>query len=225
MVIVMDSAEMLLEVLGNESRRRILALLSKKPCYVSEISYSLKMAPKAVLEHLEKLERAGIVRSFEEGRRRYYCIDKSIRIEITITPHVFETSVITGTNNTNFERVVSSAKKVLDSHFNEISVSQLSNTIQEIERIKRDISRIQSVINQKINEAFERLTEELSKDFTNEVERTVVIGISKGICSAEEIAEQFGLPYSEVKKTLENLEKRGIVAKVISKNGEIWKLK
>ena len=225
MVIVMDSAEMLLEVLGNESRRRILALLSKKPCYVSEISYSLKMAPKAVLEHLEKLERVGIVRSFEEGRRRYYCIDKSIRIEITITPHVFETSVITGTNNTNFERVVSSAKKVLDSHFNEISVSQLSNTIQEIERIKRDISRIQSVINQKINEAFERLTEELSRDFTNEVERTVVIGISKGICSAEEIAEQFGLPYSEVKKTLENLEKRGIVAKVISKNGEIWKLK
>ncbi len=228
MVIVMDSAEMLLEVLGNESRRRILALLSKKPCYVSEISYSLKMAPKAVLEHLEKLERAGIVRSFEEGRRRYYCIDKSIRIEITITPHVFETSVITGTNNTNFERVVSSAKRVLDSRFNEISeisVSQLSNTIQEIERIKRDISKIQSVINQKINEAFERLTEELSKDFTNEVERTVVIGISKGICSAEEIAEQFGLPYSEVKKTLENLEKRGIVAKVISKNGEIWRLK
>ncbi len=225
MVIVMDSAEMLLEVLGNESRRRILALLSKKPCYVSEISYSLKMAPKAVLEHLEKLERAGIVRSFEEGRRRYYCIDKSIRIEITITPHVFETSVITGTNNKNFERVVSCAKKVLDSHFNEISVSQLSDTIQEIERIKRDISKIQSVINQKINEAFERLTEELSKDFTNEIERTVVIGISKGICSAEEIAEQFGLPYSEVRKTLENLEKRGVVSKVISKNGEIWRLK
>jgi len=60
-------AETIMDILGNESRRKILELLSRKPCYVSEISYYLGMAPKAVLEHLDKLVKAGVVASFEEG--------------------------------------------------------------------------------------------------------------------------------------------------------------
>ena len=84
----MDVNEVL-DILGNESRRRILSLLAQKPCYVSEIAYCLKMAPKVVIEHLEKLEKAGIVKSFEEGKRRYYYIDKCFRLEVTLSPYRF----------------------------------------------------------------------------------------------------------------------------------------
>lgn len=54
----MDSA-VLLDLLGNENRRRILRLLSHKPCYVTEISEYLGVSPKAVIDHLRKLEDAG----------------------------------------------------------------------------------------------------------------------------------------------------------------------
>ena len=205
-----EMAEVLLEVLGNESRRRILALLSKKPCYVSEISYSLKMAPKAVLEHLEKLEKAGIIRSFEEGRRRYYCIDKSLRIEVTIAPHVFETSVITGVNGADVESAVREAKRVFNIRM-ESSIPELSDAIREIERIQHNISRIQGMINSRINEAFERITREINESIADEIERIVMIGIAKGARNAMEIAEQFGLPYRDVENAIERLEKRGIL--------------
>ncbi len=213
-----EIAEVLLEVLGNESRRRILALLSKKPCYVSEISYSLKMAPKAVLEHLEKLERAGIIRSFEEGRRRYYCIDKSLRIEITIAPHVFETSVITGTNGADVESAVKEAKRVFDFRVESSRIPELSNAIREIERIQQNISRIQGMINSRINEVFERITREINESVEDEIERVVMIGIAKGARNAMEIAEQFGLPYRDVESAMERLEKRG----VLRRSGDRW---
>ena len=56
----MDSAA-LLDLLGNENRRRILGLLAQRPCYVTEISDSLGVSPKAVIDHLRKLEEAGLV--------------------------------------------------------------------------------------------------------------------------------------------------------------------
>ena len=58
----MDSAA-LLDLLGNENRRRILRLLARKPCYVTEISEYLGVSPKAVIDHLRKLEEAGLVES------------------------------------------------------------------------------------------------------------------------------------------------------------------
>ncbi len=215
-----EMAEVLLEVLGNESRRRILALLSKKPCYVSEISYSLKMAPKAVLEHLEKLEKAGIIRSFEEGRRRYYCIDKSLRIEVTIAPHVFETSVITGVNGADVERAVRDAKRVFDMRVESSGIPELSDAIREIERIQHNISRIQGMINSRINEVFERITREINESIEDEIERIVMIGIAKGAKNAMEIAEQFGLPYRDVENAMERLERRG----VLRRSGDRWEL-
>ncbi len=220
-----EMAEVLLEVLGNESRRKILSLLSKKPCYVSEISYSLKMAPKAVLEHLDKLERAGIVRSFEEGRRRYYCIDKSIRIEVTIAPHLFETSVVTGVNGMDVEKAVSEAKKVFDIEFEKAGMPELSNAVKEIERIQQNISRIQGMINSRINEVFEKIAKEINECVEDELERAVMIGIAKGAKNAMEVAEQFGLPYRDVEEALKRLEKKGVISRSVVEGEEVWMLK
>ncbi|HIH69404.1 ArsR/SmtB family transcription factor [Methermicoccus shengliensis] len=85
----MDSTG-LLDVLGNENRRRILKLLSERPCYVSELSGRLKVAPKAILQHLEALESAGIVSSFEgHQRRKYFQISENVLIEIFLSPYTF----------------------------------------------------------------------------------------------------------------------------------------
>ncbi|UPW01173.1 metalloregulator ArsR/SmtB family transcription factor [Halorussus gelatinilyticus] len=85
----MDSAE-LLDILGNENRRRILRLLARKPCYVTEISEYLGVSPKAVIDHLRKLEDAGLVESrTDDQRRKYFSISRNLRLEVNVSPYEF----------------------------------------------------------------------------------------------------------------------------------------
>src|SRR6056297_2383612 len=85
----MDSAE-LLDLLGNANRRRILRLLARKPCYVTEISEYLGVSPKAVIDHLRKLEEAGLVESrVDEKRRKYFSISRALRLEVSVSPYGF----------------------------------------------------------------------------------------------------------------------------------------
>ena len=76
-------------MLGNETRREILQLLSERPCYVSQLSQELKVGQKAIIEHLELMRRVGILntefRKIEKGRpRKYYGISKEVILEIKI---------------------------------------------------------------------------------------------------------------------------------------------
>ncbi len=83
----MDSAA-LLDLLGNQNRRRILRLLSRKPCYVTEISEYLGVSPKAVIEHLRKLEGAGLIESrVDDQRRKYFHIARHVRLEVNVSPY------------------------------------------------------------------------------------------------------------------------------------------
>ncbi|MBP1923303.1 ArsR family transcriptional regulator [Halorubrum alkaliphilum] len=85
----MDSA-VLLDLLGNENRRRILRLLARKPCYVTEISEYLGVSPKAVIDHLRKLEDAGLIESTtDDQRRKYFRITRSLRLEVSVSPYGF----------------------------------------------------------------------------------------------------------------------------------------
>jgi len=87
----MDSAA-LLDLLGNDNRRRILRLLARKPCYVTEISEYLGVSPKAVIEHLEKLDDAGLVESrVDDRRRKYFHIARNVRLEVNVSPYGFGT--------------------------------------------------------------------------------------------------------------------------------------
>ena len=85
----MDSA-VLLDLLGNENRRRILRLLSHKPCYVTEISEYLGVSPKAVIDHLRRLEDAGLIESrTDDQRRKYFHITRNLRLEVSVSPYRF----------------------------------------------------------------------------------------------------------------------------------------
>jgi ArsR family transcriptional regulator len=90
----MKSMGNLLEVVGNETRRRILALLSKEPHYISEISRKLNVTQPAILKHLSVLQTAGLIEGFWRKNplgapRKYYKICDSVGIEIAISPKDF----------------------------------------------------------------------------------------------------------------------------------------
>jgi len=213
-----------LDAIGNESRRRILELLAKKPCYISEISYCLGMAPKLVIEHLEKLEKAGIVKSVDDGKRKYYFIADTLRVEVTISPHNFEVSILRrngsefSLNPLNILKEIEEYLKLMHSSMN--SVPEIYRAVKVAEKLREKFSTIQSTITSMMDEMIEELLEEVEKITGDDLERIILLGIAKGLRKSTEIAEYFRIPYVEVEKTLESLRRRGIVRKE-EVNGEI----
>lgn len=85
----MDPVE-LLDILGNENRRRILQLLSFRPFYFNEMAKRLDVGPKAVIDHLEMLERAGLVECYQDqGRRKYFRIARKTVLEVAVSPYSY----------------------------------------------------------------------------------------------------------------------------------------
>jgi len=90
----MKSMDKVLQIVGNENRRKILTLLSKEPHYISQIAKKLDVTQPAILKHLSILERAGLIESFWRksplgAARKYYKICDSVGIEIAINPKDF----------------------------------------------------------------------------------------------------------------------------------------
>lgn len=86
--------EKILQIIGNENRRKILTLLSEEPHYISEIAKKLDVTQPAILKHLSLLQKAGLIESFWRknplgAARKYYKICDSVGIEIAINPSGF----------------------------------------------------------------------------------------------------------------------------------------
>ena len=83
-----------LDILGNENRRKIIALLAERPYYVSEITTRLNVSPKAVIGHLSLLENSALIESSTDAqRRKYYSISKSLRLEVSVSPYSYSVHV------------------------------------------------------------------------------------------------------------------------------------
>lgn len=76
-----------LDVLGSKPRLEILRLLSRRDMYVSELMEEVGMDGKTATHHLDVLTEAGILESYEEGRRRYFTLVSEVRLEISPSPN------------------------------------------------------------------------------------------------------------------------------------------
>ena len=91
----MNTTSELLKIVGNETRRKILSLLSEEPHYILQLSTKLNVTQPAILKHLDILEKIGLIESFEKkskrgADRKYYKICDSINLEIVIGPEDFK---------------------------------------------------------------------------------------------------------------------------------------
>lgn len=86
-----DNIDVLLDVLGNDTRRRILQLLADEPRYFIQLSKDLGVSQQAVLKHLELLEKYGFITSYEGDsdyaapKRKYFQLNRSCMLAIGIT--------------------------------------------------------------------------------------------------------------------------------------------
>lgn len=127
----------ILDILGNRNRRRIIELLRQKPCFVTEISDRLLLSPKAVIEHLQLMEREEIL-SFrlDERRRKYYYLANDISVMVSLRR--LENSVLGSTDQSiKLKKSLGRLRKLVDAR-EELTVN-LRNIEKDIDIQIREI--------------------------------------------------------------------------------------
>jgi ArsR family transcriptional regulator len=197
----------LLDILGNENRRNILTLLSYRPCYVTEISEELGVAPKAIIDHLKILETAGLVVSYhDEQGRKYYEIANNVRIEVSISPLMFEVNV---------SRVDPAEQSVLHGPVDTETartLGQLSEELQKLGRTAIELRESQKSVQGMISEVTGMCIELINRVAADQIEAEILYLLVRGPTSYEELADKLNIPDVEMKGELARLMKKGLVS-------------
>ncbi|WP_148883477.1 ArsR/SmtB family transcription factor [Thermococcus aciditolerans] len=167
----------LLDILGNETRRRILILLTRRPYFVSELSQELGVGQKAVLEHLRILESAGLIEGRTEkiprGRpRKYYTIKRGFRMEVLLTPYTFGTEMYEPkaprrTREYNQARALIKSTEPADAKIDELLtfLTEIQERINEIIRTKQELEEVRLLTETYIENFFRRVAQENEREF------------------------------------------------------------
>ncbi|WP_461866419.1 ArsR/SmtB family transcription factor [Thermococcus sp.] len=167
----------LLDILGNETRRRILLLLTKRPYFVSELSQELGVGQKAVLEHLRILESAGLIEGRTEkiprGRpRKYYTIRRGFRLEVLLTPYIFGTSMYEPKRPMDTEKYKQARALIKSAEPAEIKIKELAEFLEEVEEkineyveMKQELEEVRLLTETYIENLMRRIAQENARKF------------------------------------------------------------
>lgn len=219
---LMVSSEQLLDILGNETRRMILALLAEKPRYTTEIAGLLNIGQKAINDHLRIMEEFGVIELYVEKQprgspRKYFKVNEKFNLEFTLTPGFFRVYVL----NPHVDL------KVLLEHFPEFK--ELQSRVEHIERIRRiehyrkmckdlveELSRLTQAkmyienLLARVRWLSMKLIDELNLDT---LEKRVLFEVvaAGGEVSMADIADKCKISEEEILKIMHNLGEKGVV--------------
>ncbi len=226
----MDSA-VLLNLLGNENRRRILRLLSQKPCYVTEISDYLDVSPKAVIDHLRKLEEAGLIESrTDDQRRKYFHITRSLRLEVDVSPHSFGAKSAYPASSTldmsgrcphlSLEEAATNGSGETDTDHRS-GIEELAAEFGRLQSLDRELSLAQRWVHGRLTETLDELTEQTGIDADGRFYAKILAAVVETDGHTSEITDQLTAPPEVIEKALSRLE----AANVVDFDGRTWQIR
>ena len=189
-----QEAARLLDILGNRNRRRIIELLRQKPCFVTEISDTLMLSPKAVIDHLQMMEREMILAcQMDERRRKYYYLANDILVDVSLKEvRVFQAAEVEeDEKNERMKRSVAMLGRMIRAH---------DSLLHNLEQINHDIEI-------KIHD----LAQNHKDLFRSEREITVVIALSHESLTGGELLQVTEIPGDELSDILRRFERKGII--------------
>ncbi|MEF8938191.1 metalloregulator ArsR/SmtB family transcription factor [Halobacteriaceae bacterium SHR40] len=215
----MESAEFL-DLLGNANRRRILRLLAERPCYVTEISEFLGVSPKAVIDHLRKLEEAGLIESrTDEKRRKYFSIARHIRLEVTVSPYEFGTkSAYPASSRLD----ITSCRQLridLDKDIDETDqdrdpddIVSLAEALHSVETLENELSLAQRWAQGRITE-LRRLLENAVGGENSRLLTNILLELAEGPTEVEVLSRKLEVPPRVIDDILDDLVEDGVVTR------------
>ena len=214
----MDSGA-LLDILGNENRRRILRLLARKPCYVTEISEYIGVSPKAVIDHLRRLEEAGLVESqVDDQRRKYFHIAENLRLEVRLSPFDFGAkSAYPASADLDLTRCQHLSVRVKQDR--EDDVADLAGRLKELKDLERELSLAQRWAQGRLADVQGHLADAVG-DGHERLYADVLAAVADGNHSVGALATSLDAPEPLVEGVLETLEEQAVV----ERTGGEWRI-
>jgi ArsR family transcriptional regulator len=187
----------MLDILGNRNRRRIIELLRQKPCFVTEISETLVLSPKAVIDHLQMMEREAILScQIDERRRKYYYLENDILIDI----------------NLKQVRVLAEGMDNDSSSNNQLknSVTMLGRMIKAHDMILSNLEQVNHDIETKMND----LARNHKDLFRSDREITVIIALSHDSLTFQELEQVTEVSQKDLGEILKRFERKGLIGRI-----------
>ncbi len=206
----MDSAA-LLDLLGNENRRRILRLLARKPCYVTEISEYIGVSPKAVIEHLRKLEEAGVIESrVDDQRRKYFHIARNVRLEVNVSPYGYASKSAYPANS-SFD-ITTCRHLSLDVSWDETDgLDDLLVALEDLEQLENELSLAQRWVQGRLCDVLDEISEAVGAGPESRIYADLLASIRSDPKSVGELSEAIDAPREVVAELLEVMADNGVV--------------
>lgn len=208
----------LFEVLGNETRRRILEILAQEPAYLNQLSRELKVSQQAILKHLEYLQNKGFITSFvvEEGGtppKKYYKLADQVVLFEELTRDLLdrmsalkkEFSQSTCSITINFDELSNRLNELT-----ELSPSQrlksVRQIVNEIEQKMEQVARIYAKLGELRLKALEIGREALKNGALEPEERRVIYRTL--VMDEDELRDYFEQIVQEHKERAERMMRR-----------------
>ena len=206
----MDSGA-LLDILGNENRRRILRLLARKPSYVTEISEYIDVSPKAVIDHLRRLEEAGLVESYVDDRRRkYFHIAQNLRLEVQVSPYDFGAkSAYPASADLDLGRC--SHLRITTNFDRSDKVATLASQLDDLKDLERELSMAQRWVQGRLSEVQQNLTAAIGEENAGRLYAEVLAALAGEARTTTDVARDVEVPEELVENVLVTLADQGIV--------------
>lgn len=210
----MDSAA-LLDLLGNENRRRILRLLARKPCYVTEISDYLGVSPKAVIDHLRKLDEAGLVESrVDDQRRKYFSIARNLRLEVNVSPYEFGTksaySASPSLDMTTCRYLTIDVERAETDVSDREELSELADELRRLEQLENELSMAQRWVQGRLTDLMDRLSEQFG-EADGRFYAEILAALANGVNDETRIARRVDASPEMIREGLRSLEAVGVI--------------
>lgn len=195
---------MLLSVIENPTRRRILEALVREPHYPLQLSRELGLSQQGIMKHLRMLEELDLVRSFLEdsdqggpSRRRYFPTT-GFTMVVDIGPGLFNTEVATRPfEEQSSERADGKDRRLLDLR------EDLRDIDEELEGIKERRAELIAE-KERILEEAGRAVDSAFQDYRSR--KIVYEYIKHPRMDARELARGLGLRDDSVEEIIGSLE-------------------
>ena len=223
----MDSA-VLLDLLGNENRRRILRLLATKPCYVTEISEYLDVSPKAVIDHLRKLEEAGLIESTtDDQRRKYFRISRSLRLEVSVSPYGFGAkSAYPAKNSLDMSgRCPHLSIEAPDGSGTSNDIADLAGEYARLQDLDRELSLAQRWVQGRVEDALAKIEERLGTEADSRFYAAILAAVVETDGAPASVADEVGAREETVADALGRLADVGVLARESDGDGERYRVR
>jgi len=204
----------ILDILGNENRRRILQLLSFRPFYFNEMAKRLDLGPKAVIDHLEMLERAGLVECYRDDRRRkYFRIADNVVLEVTFSPHSYGIRTYRPTISSNSAAQPSAAPSRSSSDQGSLELEEICSRLRDLEEKRLRLRRLLEEIDSEEMLIKRMATGLIEGEAADELEAEILMLLVAGESRAQPLARRLGMPQAVVEERLRGLALQGKVQK------------